>query len=153
MAFRSVIDELFQPTLDLTVYSPFICFSAVGLGQSVEHAIEPGFVGWTTVPWPNSSVKKGRIVFSPCRNNKVRVRQIKTFVPPLLATKTILPGALLKSRSECALKLFNMLTWTVFGRLSVEHDESSDLREHVVGLLFNLESSLSHLQVCRSLWL
>lgn len=112
--------------------------------QPVTVTVDSKFAGWKTLDWPDVGEHKGTIFF---RGRKaIRVRQVKAFSTPMAAGDAQLASAL-KPMTQSALDLFNALTLTVFGQLSGQQDDSSELREHVVGLLFNLGPQLSHVQV------
>eukprot|EP00053_Salpingoeca_punica_P020119 m.208215 g.208215 ORF g.208215 m.208215 type:complete len:1259 (+) comp17798_c1_seq1:478-4254(+) len=82
---------------------------------------------------------------------KVRVRQVRAYGKPVPAAGALSSADINRTRAGEALKIFKELTVRVFGAQKADaKDESGDqseLKQHVVGLLFNQQSkSMSGLQ-------
>ncbi|QQP38463.1 Putative E3 ubiquitinprotein ligase MYCBP2like [Caligus rogercresseyi] len=128
--------------------------------------VENRFAGWVSVYFEDSMVHSPKISLIKIEfkgpDSTLRIRQIKLLSPKISESSNEEPlydkdvDSLIK-QSNCeaeTLRVFRLMTAQVFGKLlrqesssleesESESEENSDLREHVVGILFNSKTRLS----------
>eukprot|EP00047_Mylnosiga_fluctuans_P000811 m.202671 g.202671 ORF g.202671 m.202671 type:complete len:4234 (-) comp10109_c2_seq9:387-13088(-) len=124
--------------------------SVAGLEQRCERRLADTFCGWVTLPLENEAGKRFSFIQVQLSGAaKIRIRQIRVFagLKPSPTVASSLPAV----RAAEALKVFRDLASEIFGLSAAPADkdgngEGQELRQHVVGVLFDQGSSLSSLQ-------